>query len=78
MKADIPGQEVRAVSFRKTPEINGTWKQYSGQKVTGKNKKIPTGILLPFSIDFRSFSAGSGGFPASFRRDPLVSGGRNH
>ena len=30
-----PGQRVRAGSCRKTPEINGTWKQYSGRKNFG-------------------------------------------
>jgi hypothetical protein len=30
------------------------------------------------SIDFRSFSAESSDFPASFQRDSLVSGGRHH
>ena len=31
----FPGREVRAGSCRKTPEINGTWKQYSGRKFFG-------------------------------------------
>ncbi len=39
INAVIPGQEVRAGACRETPEINGTWKQYSGRKVTGKNPK---------------------------------------
>jgi len=75
----ILGQEVRTGSCRKTPEIDGTWKQYSGRKVPAffpvnpdyflalsyrkrseKSKKIPVGILFSCSIDFRSFSAGSG------------------
>ena len=38
-----PNREVRVGSHRKTPEINGTWKQYSGRKFFG-----------PFSGEFRS------------------------
>ena len=32
---EIPSREIRAGSRRKTPEINGTWKQYSGRKIFG-------------------------------------------
>jgi hypothetical protein len=32
---NVPGQEVRTGSGRKTPEIAGTWKQYSGRKFFG-------------------------------------------
>jgi hypothetical protein len=35
MRDKYPGQEVRTGSGRKTPEIAGTWKQYSGRKFFG-------------------------------------------
>ena len=38
----------------------------NGRKSSGKKpKQFPAGILLPFSVDFQSFPAGTGDFPAS-------------
>ena len=50
----------------------------NGRKSSGKNpKQFPAGILLPFSVDFQSFPAGTGDFPASSLPIPAVSGDRN-
>ena len=32
---DIPGQRIRDGSGRNTPEVTGTWKRYSGRKISG-------------------------------------------
>jgi hypothetical protein len=44
--------------------FRGKWPE-SHRKIS---KKLPTGILLPCSIDFRSFSVGFGEFLASFQK----------
>jgi len=48
------GQEVRTGSCRKTPEINGTWKQYSGQKFFGFFRWLPT-IFERFPVESTRF-----------------------
>jgi len=48
----FPGQVVRTGLFRKTPEINGTWKQYSGWK---SPDFFPMKIH-PFPFERRPFS----------------------
>ncbi len=60
------GQEIRAGFYKKTPNINE------------HRSSILAGMLLPGFIDFRNFSAGSGDFSASFRRNPLISEDLNH
>ena len=34
-RSDSPGQRVRDNSGRNTPEVTGSWKQYSGRKISG-------------------------------------------
>ncbi len=45
------GREIQPCSDRKTPEITGTWKQYSGRKFSDFFRWIPAGILLPCSSE---------------------------
>ena len=45
----------------------------NGRKSSGKNpKQFPAGILLPFSLDFQSFPAGTGDFSASSLQYPVT------
>jgi len=74
-----PGRGVQVGFGRKSPEFNGTWKQYSRlenfgnfritsstflSEMGGGHRKIfkifQSGILLPYSIEFQCFPAGSG------------------
>jgi hypothetical protein len=59
-------------------KITGRFRQENTGNHRKKSKKMPSGILLPCSIDFRSFLAESSNFLTSFRWYSLVSGGRNH
>jgi hypothetical protein len=43
-----------------------------------KSENFPVGILLPFLIIFRTFSAGSSDFPVCSSETPVISRGRNH
>jgi hypothetical protein len=73
-----PGQKVRAGSRRKTPEIDGTWKQYSGNLIqfrpeqagTWQNRQpdTVTRFLRRIPDIFRRVPTGNSAFPAGFSR----------
>jgi hypothetical protein len=80
-----PGQEVRAGSRRKTPEIDGTWKQYSGKQIrwpdsfgSAWNKQEPgkTGSRIRSSDSCVEFLTFSGGFRPETVRFLRVSAGK--
>jgi hypothetical protein len=60
----FPGQEVRAGSCRKTPEIAGTWKQYSGRKFSGFFPMISGRFLTESTRSWQEFT---GKNPDNFR-----------
>jgi hypothetical protein len=80
-----PGQEVRAGSLRKTPEIDGTWKQYSGKQIrrpdlsgSARNRQEPgkTGSRIRSPDSCVGFLTFSGGFRRETVRFLRVSAGK--